>query len=212
MHPVSKEFQRHYCETFSSHGPSSLGVDWGADAAKVHLRYDKMLNVLASCTSHGASLLDVGCGYGGLCLYTQDKHIDIKYTGVDVAQNMIDWAVENVKSGQFHFGDILDERLQEKYDYVVCNGILTQKLGVSASGMDEFAKQIIRRMFSLCNIGIAFNVMTTRANYFVDNLYYRDPAELMTWCLSEITRHVVLDHAYPLYEYTLYLYRQPRSV
>jgi SAM-dependent methyltransferase len=210
VHPVSKELQQHYSKTFRSHGPSSLGVDWGADVAKANLRYDKMLNVMARQANKGVSLLDVGCGYGGLCLHAENKNIEINYTGIDVAQNMIDWARGNVKSGKFLFGDILDGQFKEMYDYVVCNGILTQKLDVSKTEMDKFADQLIRKMFSICNIGIAFNVMTTKANYFAANLYYRDPVELMNWCLSEMTRNVVLDHAYPLYEYTLYLYRQPR--
>jgi len=27
------------------------------------------------------------------------------------------------------------------------------------------------------------------------------------WCLNEITPHLKLDHSYPLYEYTMYMYR-----
>jgi hypothetical protein len=64
-------------------------------------------------------------------------------------------------------------------------------------------------MFSLCTVGMAFNVMTTKVNYYADNLYYRNPAELFAWCLSEISPHLRLDHSYPLYEYTIYAYRSP---
>ena len=49
--------------------------------------------------------------------------------------------------------------------------------------------------------------MTTHVNYQADNLYYRNPAELLAWCMSELTPRVRLDHAYPLWEYTLYLHR-----
>ena len=91
----------------------------------------------------------------------------------------------------------------------MCNGILTQKLETAGLQMDQFAAQLIRQMFSLCTIGIAFNVMTTKVNYFSNNLYYRNPAELFSWCLSEISPHIKLDHSYPLYEYTIYLYRNP---
>ncbi len=50
--------------------------------------------------------------------------------------------------------------------------------------------------------------MTTKVNFFANNLYYRNPAEMLSWCLAEITPRLRIDHAYPpLYEYTVYLYR-----
>jgi hypothetical protein len=49
--------------------------------------------------------------------------------------------------------------------------------------------------------------MTSYVNYQASNLYYRNPAELLAWCMSQLTSKVRLDHAYPLYEYTVYLYR-----
>jgi SAM-dependent methyltransferase len=210
MHPVSKALQRHYSKTFSLHGPSSEGVDWGADETKASLRYDKMLNVAALSPKNKPSLLDVGCGYGGLCRHAVNKKIELQYTGIDVAANMIEWAAANLSAGCFIHGDVLETQFERTFDYVVCNGILTQKLEIPAAQMDEFAAQIIRRIFSLCEIGVAFNVMTTKVNYFSNNLYYRDPAELSVWCASEITPYFRLDHAYPLFEYTLYLYRRPQ--
>lgn len=211
MPSISEDLARHYSKKFSLHGPSSEGVDWGADQTKALLRYDKMLNAVAWSQENKPSLLDVGCGYGGLYRHAIDRKIELQYTGIDVASNMIDWANKNLLGGSFIHGDVLTTRFEGAFDYVVCNGILTQKLEVPALQMDVFAGQIIRRMFSLCNVGIAFNVMTTKVNYFSNNLYYRNPAELLAWCLSEITPHLKLDHAYPLYEYTVYLYRRPQA-
>lgn len=171
------------------------------------LRYDKMLNVANLAAGSRPSLLDVGCGYGGLQQYATSKNLDLDYTGIDVAGNMIEWARTNVSSGDFIEGDILDYKFKTEFDYVVCNGILTQKLAAAGLEMDQFANQLIRRMFSLSKIGIAFNLMTTKVNYYANNLYYRNPAEMFSWCLSEITPHVKLDHSYPLFEYTIYLYR-----
>ncbi len=36
------------------------------------------------------------------------------------------------------------------------------------------------RLVALCTIGVAFNVMTTKVNYYSNNLYYRNPAELFS--------------------------------
>jgi SAM-dependent methyltransferase len=207
MDPISKALGEHYAEIFSAHGPTSEGVDWGPDEAKAFLRYDKMLNVTDFANGKRASLLDVGCGYGGLRQFAAAKKIDLDYTGIDVAANMIEWAQANLPAESFIHGDILDYKFDREFDYVVCNGILTQKLETSDIDMDQFTARLIRRMFSLCTIGVAFNIMTTKVNYTVNNLYYRNPAELFSWCLNEITPHIKLDHSYPLYEYTVYLYR-----
>ena len=173
------------------------------------LRYDKMLAVLPRDFGPVISLLDVGCGYGGLLTHAVNKGLAFRYTGIDVAENMIKWATANVPDARFVQGDILTHEFGQAFDYVVCNGILTQKLQVPGLEMDRYAARLIRRMFELCRKGVAFNVMTTKVNHFANNLYYRNPAELFSWCLSEITPYVRLDHAYPLYEFTMYLYREP---
>jgi SAM-dependent methyltransferase len=202
--PISEVLGRHYAETFARHGPTAQGVDWGADGSRALLRQDKMLAVIGP--EPGATVLDVGCGYGGLLTHALGKGLLIDYTGIDVAENMIQWATANVPGGRFVHGDVLIHQFAGTFDYVVCNGILTQKLQVPGLEMDQFARRLIRRLFELCRWGMAFNVMTTKVNYFANNLYYRNPAELLSWCLSEITPYVRLDHAYPLFEYTMYLY------
>lgn len=211
MDPITKSLRQHYSEKFSLHGPTPEGVDWGSDPAKMRLRYDKMLAVVEEPLAGKTSLLDVGCGYGGLFSYMLERGIKLDYEGIDVAENMIKWACDKLGSGKFLCGDIIDHNFNRSFDYVVCSGILTQKLDTPAIDMDRFAAELIRKMFALCKRGMAFNVMTTKVNFFSNNLYYRNPAELFSWCMSEITPHIRLDHAYPFYEYTVYLYREPVS-
>jgi SAM-dependent methyltransferase len=209
MDPITESLRRHYSEKFSAHGPTSEGVDWGSDESRMLLRYDKMLEVVEAPLENKPSILDVGCGYGGLLKHLENLKIEFDYSGIDIAENMIRWASENLKSGKFVCGDILDSSFGRDFDYVVCSGVLTQKLDAPAADMDRYAARLIQKMFALCRRGMAFNVMTTKVNFFANNLYYRNPAEMFSWCVTEITRHIKIDHAYPLYEYTVYLYREP---
>ncbi|MBM4423651.1 MAG: dTDP-4-dehydrorhamnose 3,5-epimerase [Chloroflexi bacterium] len=208
--PITQEMKTHYSQKFAEFGATSKGVDWSKDE-DVRLRYDKMLAVLARDLldiGKPITLLDVGCGYGGLLAYAQQKGFKLQYTGIDVASNMIHWARQHLENGEFIEGDFMQYGFDERrFEFIVCNGILTQKLGASLLDMDGFAKRLIRRMFDLCSKGIAFNVMSTYVNFFAPNLYYKHPAEMLGYCLSEISRNVRLDHSYGLYEYTLYVYR-----
>lgn len=210
LHKITEGLKNHYTETFQKFGATSKGVDWGKDE-EVLLRYQKMFAVIRAENSHDSrpSLLDVGCGYGGLLTFAQQENIDVEYTGIDVVEDMIKYAQSNFQqTGSFHCKDIFQlSSTNKKYDYVVCNGVLTQKLSASIKDMDHFAQDFILKMFEMCNIGIAFNIMTNKVNFMVDNLYYKSPTEMLAFCLSNVCDKVQLDHSYKLYEYTTYLYK-----
>lgn len=206
---ISQLLCEHYSNTFIKHGRNSKGVDWGDNKTGHLLRLEKMLNVIdVTSVSTACSILDVGCGYGSLLELIRQKKMPIKYTGVDISLPMINSAKSLHPNDEWKCIDILNDSCSGQYDYVVCNGILTQKLNVSHKLMDRYAHELIKKMFSLCRVGIAFNVMTTHVNFQVDNLYYRNPAELLAWCMSELSSKVRVDHSYPLFEYTIYLYRE----
>jgi SAM-dependent methyltransferase len=156
------------------------------------------------------SLLDVGCGYGGLYEHSLDQSVQLDYCGIDVAEEMIGHAQRSLPKARFICADALQWEPAQPFDYVVCSGILTQKLEASIKAMDRYAQLLIKRMFSFARRGIAFNVMTTRVNFMVNNLYYRNPTELLAWCMTEVSDRIRLDHSYPLYEYTIYLYHDAR--
>ncbi|MFN6069020.1 MAG: class I SAM-dependent methyltransferase [Pseudanabaena sp.] len=209
MEQVTATLHNHYRETFLLHGATSKGVDWGEKEWASLLRQSKMLEVINNTGKSNVSLLDVGCGYGALADIIKKQELSIDYTGIEVVKEMLEVAKKNHPNHQFIHGDILEVEIG-RYDYVVCNGILTQKLDTSILEMNQFAQRLIRKLFEICNCGVAFNLMTTFVNFQSDNLYYRNPAELMAWCMSELTPHIRVDCAYQLwYEYTVYLYKKP---
>jgi 2-polyprenyl-3-methyl-5-hydroxy-6-metoxy-1,4-benzoquinol methylase len=206
---ISKAMESHYTATFKKHGATSRGVDWGAEE-QCELRYAKMLEVIGDAerlTERPFELLDVGCGFGGLLGYASKSGLKLDYTGVDVSEALVDQGRALYPNAKWSHADVLNLPATRRYDYVICNGILTQKLTATHLEMNDYAAALIRKMFALCNKAVAFNVMSTHVNFQVDNLYYRSPVEMLAFCLAELTRKVRLDHAYPLYEYTMYLYR-----
>ena len=87
--------------------------------------------------------MDVGCGYGSLADVIRKENLNIEYTGIDIVSEMIDCAKERHSFFQFLSGDIfsLDGC---KYDYVVCNGVITQKLDSSTLLMNH-AQDLIKK-------------------------------------------------------------------
>jgi SAM-dependent methyltransferase len=207
MHEISRHLQEHYRQTFLAHGPTSKGVDWGDKEWAAILRQHKMLEIIREPIKDRVSLLDVGCGYGALVDLIERLELPIDYTGIDIVGEMIASARAVHPDSCFINGDIMEHSFGT-FDYVVCNGILTQKLNASTLTMNNYAQQLVRKAFSLCRRGIAFNQMSTFVNFQKENLYYRNPAEMLAWCMSEITPHARIDCAYELwYEYTVFLYK-----
>nr|VFJ94461.1 MAG: Methyltransferase domain-containing protein [Candidatus Kentron sp. LFY] len=203
---VSEILSDHYRKTFREYGATSKGVDWGDKECSAKLRQEVMLEVIKKNNQH-STILDVGCGYGALADAIQEKQLSLSYTGIDIVHEMVREGKRRHPNYSFVCGDILNTDMG-KYDYVVCNGILTQKLKTSILEMNEFAQSLVKLMYGICKIGIAFNLMTTYVNFQRDNLYYRNPSEMLSWCMSELTPHVRLNCAYDLwYEYTVYLYK-----
>lgn len=210
MSDISRKLGEHYGRAFAAFGATPKGVDWGESEDDHQLRLTRMLAVMDTGTSarDTPTMLDVGCGYGSLLSLVQERSVSLDYHGVDICEAMVQTAAARFPSQRWTAGDFLELEFDTRYDYVVCNGILTQKLDTSIKDMNIFARTLIGKMFATCNVGIAFNIMTTHVNFMADNLYYRNPVELLGWCISELTSRVRLDHAYPLFEYTVYLYRE----
>jgi SAM-dependent methyltransferase len=217
MDKLTNLFKDHHAKLFAEHGATPLGVDW-KDERELAFRYAKMLEVLRKdflVSDRPPTVLDVGCGFGGLLAWSKEHAIDIDYTGIDIVESMIAHGREHHPQATFLHGDILDLDASKHYDFVVCNGTLTQKLAASQSEMEMFAKRLIRKMFELATHGIAFNLMSNQVNFMVPNLYYKSPIETLAFCLGELSPRVRLDHGYSslvngrgkYYDYTVYVYK-----
>lgn len=217
MNKISSLLKSYHTDVFSKHGATARGVDWNDETELLH-RYQKMLQVLDMDFYSGPgspSLLDVGCGWGGLAATIKDLGLAVDYHGIDVVEAMVQHGRTKHPEFTFSSGDILETSGSEEYDFLVCNGILTQKHDFTIPDMERYAKEVISRMFALCRHGIAFNMMSTRVNFTVGNLYYQNPVELLGWLLTEVSPRVVLDHGYSslasgvgkYYDFTVYVYK-----
>jgi 2-polyprenyl-3-methyl-5-hydroxy-6-metoxy-1,4-benzoquinol methylase len=217
MDSITQLLKDYHAKTFAEHGATAKGVDWG-DEGEMLVRYEKMLAVAQkdfTVLPATVSMLDVGCGWGGLLRHARRIGVPLQYSGIDVVESMIQHGRTEFPDAEFIHGDVFEMGQDNSYDFVVCNAILTQKHSVAIPEMEQFARRLVRKMFALCRHGVAFNMMSTRVNFMVGNLFYQNPVELLSWLLTEVSPRVRLDHGYSslangrgkFYDFTVYVYK-----
>jgi trans-aconitate methyltransferase len=174
-----------------------------------HGREDQELRFSVLCDIgdlSGASICDIGCGFGDLLPYLRTRFTDFTYTGVDISPSLVAKARELHPEHRFHCVDILGDDFSEQFDYFLLSGALnfrvTDNMKLSAG--------MIERMFSLAQRGVAVNFLTSYVNFQREHNFHHSPEEMFGFART-LTRWAALRHDYPLWEFTLYLYRDAQS-
>jgi SAM-dependent methyltransferase len=179
-------------------------MNW-KDAASQALRFRILCEV---CDLRGRSLHEVGAGAGHLLDYLREAGIAVDYSGSDLSPAMVEAARRLHPGARFELRDLLLEDPEPSYDVVLCSGLFHVCLGHGGEPWRRFVRETVRRMWALCRVAIAFNLMSDRVDYRVPELHYSNPGEMLEFCRRELGRFVTLRHDYPLHEYTVYVYRQ----
>jgi SAM-dependent methyltransferase len=194
----------HYESQLREYGPTARGMDWKDDESQ-RLRF-RMLCEL--CDLGGLSVHEVGAGAGHLLDYLVSKGTPADYSGSDLSAEMVAVARELHPGASFHQRGAL-EAAGSEYDVLLCSGLFHVKLDGDDAEWRAFVEEAIRRMYESCRVGIAFNMMSDAVDYRRETLFHSSPAEMLSFCTRELSRFVKLRHDYPLYEYTVYVYREP---
>jgi SAM-dependent methyltransferase len=199
---------RHYEDCLAQFGDSHRGVDWpnAADAAK---RYQVMLDLVRPSAA-GKSLLDFGCGASHLYQYMLERDVrGLQYAGLDASAAFCELSQQKYPHNDYFCLDVLaePERLGE-FDYVVMNGVFTEKRELSFDAMFDYLRRILTLVFSKTRCGIAFNVMSKQVDWERADLFHMPIGELTDFIASKLSRHYVVRNDYGLYEYTVYVYKE----
>lgn len=196
----------HYEECLDKYGDCHLGVDW-PKLSDVYKRYEVMLGI-ANYNST-TTILDFGCGASHLYEYIIKNNLkNIVYSGLDISNKFIELCESKYDNVQYYCVDILkDTKFATKFDYVLMNGVFTEKRDLTYEEMLNYFKKLIMRVYSLCNKGIAFNVMSKNVDWEREDLFHLSLDELTKFITKHITRNFVIRNDYGLYEYTVYIYK-----
>jgi SAM-dependent methyltransferase len=197
---------KHYESCLRDHGDSHLGVDW-PNKNDAELRYAVMLDIMDT-ELEKTTVLDFGCGLSHMYEYILRNRIQgIEYAGLDISSAFIEKVKLKYPENRYFCKDILVDNKIPKYDYIIMNGVFTEKRDMSYNEMFTYFKDMLRIIFELAQKGIAFNVMSKHVDWERDDLFHVHHDALTSFLVKEISRKYVIRNDYGLYEYTTYVYK-----
>ncbi len=200
---------KHYENCLDKHGDTHLGVDW-PNEEDVLKRYKVMMELI-TLKGHkdNVTLLDFGCGTAHLLDYITNSGFEIvNYSGLDISKKFVNVCKSKYPDKTFVCGDVLNTDFTlAVFDYIVMNGVFTEKRDLTFEEMWVYFTQLLSRVFDLANKGIAFNVMSKQVDWEREDLFHVPLDLLSDFLCKNITRNFVIRNDYGLYEYTVYIYK-----
>jgi Methyltransferase domain len=193
-----------YRDHFLEHGDTPEGTYNQNDAIQ-NLRFSSLIKNI-DFNSPETTIHDVGCGICDLYHYMKQHNIHVQYSGTDIIAEMKTLALKKYPGIQFQLRDFLDVDTKDKYDFLVLSGTFNLPGKTDKKEWRAFTRAMIRKMYSLANYGISFNFLTTHADFYHGEMFYESPEDILNFCISNLSRHVIIDHSYPIFEYTVTVY------
>ena len=179
------------------------------------MRFDVLLKAAglsAASAEKPLKLLDLGCGPGFLLDYLSVNGVldRVDYTGVDVAEAMIGSARARWPHDRFELRDVRDQPFaDDSFDFCIACGVFTARLGASYPSMVNFTKETLTAVWNSVSTGLAFNVMSKHVDWERDDLFHWPLDDVMAFCKSALSRHVMLRLDYGLWEASVVVLREP---
>lgn len=196
-----------YGENFNIHGPTPRGT-FQNNIETQNLRFSFLMKNLLEYENSIFSIHDVGVGLADLHQYLDDSKIEHTYSGTEIVEEMVDFVNKRFPNINISNRNILNADDNEIYDYVVLSGTLNLRNTVEEQEWKDYAFLLISKMFKMAKKGISFNFLTTYKTLSNENLFYLDPKEIFDYCMTNLSRFVSIDHAYPLYEATITVFKE----
>ena len=192
----------YYEQLVQKYGHDPRACDYGRPESQ----YSKFRVLSEVMQLTNRNILDVGCGFADFAAYLQQRFPGVQYSGIDLCASMITVARRNRPDLDLRVANLFDISFDRPFDVVTANGIF-YLLGEQAWPMMQ---KMIERMFGLAVSALAFNSLSNWASDQEANEFYADPVQVLRFC-RELSPWVALRHDYHLRDFTVYMYKTPRS-
>jgi SAM-dependent methyltransferase len=196
------EVDRYYTAKLQAHGATPRGVDWNGEESQ-RIRFQQLMAILGKSPPR-PSIIDFGCGYGGLIESLDRELDDFSYLGYDVSEAMVA-AARELHGEDRRVAFTSKEQDLAVADFTIASGIFNVRLDYPEEVWRAYVLDTIDKLAALSTRGMAFNAPTSHSDRdrLRPDLFYADPSFLLDYCLRRHSRDVALTHDYELYEFTL---------
>jgi SAM-dependent methyltransferase len=201
MHPDDKkEIIKRYTDRLNVNGPNIKALASGVEERR-QIRF-QVLSEVGDLRS--SSILDIGCGFGDFLNYLRENGFKGKYTGIDIVPEFIDICKDRFPEAEFKVMDFDEATINESYDYIICSQVFNNLLQHDDNYI--IVENVIKKCYGIFNKGMAIDFLTNYVDFKEEHLFYFDPNRVFNFC-KNLTKRVNLRHDYPLFEFTIYLYK-----
>ncbi len=205
---MNRRIADHYRTLIREYGDSVESVQYSSRESQF-----RRFAVLAQIGElRGKKILDFGCGMADFHTYLVNQgQTPAHYTGVDLVDDFFPYARSKVPGGLFCHPDALKDA---RFDYAFVSGVFNNR----QRGNRRFWQTTIKALFDRCDLGVAFNLMSTHVDYRDPGLFYEDPAQAFNFVKRKVSPFVTLRHDYVPkegsvpFEFALYAYRAPQDL
>jgi len=199
-----------YRDNFIKHGNTPLGT-FQNNTATQYERFNQLIEPLLVHKAKDFTLCDVGSGVCDLHKFLNARKIKHEYTGIEIVQEMIDSAQQEMPHLRLLNQDILADDFKEKFDFFVLSGTFNLPGNTDRNDWLNFTLAVIKKMYTLANIGIAFNALTAYSTFYAPELFYLDPKITLDYIKKNLSRQCQIMMVSPLFEDT-YIVLKPEAV
>ncbi len=196
-----------YEKTLKTFGRNNKGVGWPKKKDAI-IRYEMMSKIIKNKKANN-SILDLGCGLSHFYKYLKFKKFKIRYIGVDLSEKMIEISKRQYPKNRYFVLDVLkDHSKLPKVDYIIMNGLFTNKGKYSNHVMLKFLKSVLKVCINKVNIGLSFNVFSEFVDFKEKENFYLNLKTITDFIYKNIGNKFIINHHYGLYEYTIFIYKK----
>jgi len=155
----------------------------------------------------GKSVLDIGCGLGGFYDFLIERGFDGKYKGYDINELMIKKAKQKHSKIEKNFSvkDIIDENINERFNYIISVGPLNLKFEKSTNM--EITKMLLKRMYEIATDAFAISMTSSLTKKKNNDTFYYNPFEIGEY-ISCFTNNYIIDHSFLPHDFVLFVYKR----
>ena len=204
MKNIENKISKLYSKKLISFKEIHKKVGWSSKKDQ-YVRFNELIRFhnLKNSTIH-----DFGCGNGEFLKFLKKKKIKFKkYLGTDISQMMIQNCHKRFEQNSKIFFKNININKVPKFDYIISSGVFYIRNDISEKHWEKYVYNTIKKMYNNSIKGVSFNLLTFDTSFKNPKNYYPNLINLIKFLRRNVTKKIIINHSYNLWEFTLYLYK-----